>query len=583
MNLNYLDWISISIYICLVLYLGIFLSKKSIDSVSDFFTANKEIPWWLSGISMVATTFAADTPLAVTGIVILSGISGNWVWWGFILSGLFTTFLFAKLWHRSNVTTDTELIELRYSGKAAKFLRGFRALYLAIPINCIILGWVTSAMAKIITAATGQDAWQIIICLYVLTTFYIAVSGIRGVIFTDFLQFFIAMSGSFVVMYFALNHDAVGGLSNLVSKISLNEKYSQHINILPSFSEGGTITLLMFCIYFAVQWWSTWYPGAEPGGGGYVAQRMFSTKSDKDALKASLLFNIFHYGVRPWPWIITALCILFIYPISNPDSILHSDPEISYAYFMIDFIPSGLKGLLIIAFLSAFMSTVSTQINWGSSYIVNDFYSRFIRRRNSFISESVANKHYVFISRLATILIMFLSMISSYYIDSIQGAWKLLISIGAGTGLVYMLRWYWWRINAFSEISAMIAAFIGYLLSVYLEFDEAYTIIFTTLFTTVSWISVTLLTPPEPEEILLNFYKKVKPLGNGWSKVTNSSNGSILPSLFNVFLGLITIQGFLFGTGKILLQETYTGILMLFAGITAMILLVRRININESV
>ena len=583
MNLNYLDWISISIYICLVLYLGIFLSKKSIDSVSDFFTANKEIPWWLSGISMVATTFAADTPLAVTGIVILSGISGNWVWWGFILSGLFTTFLFAKLWHRSNVTTDTELIELRYSGKAAKFLRGFRALYLAIPINCIILGWVTSAMAKIITAATGQDAWQIIICLYVLTTFYIAVSGIRGVIFTDFLQFFIAMSGSFVVMYFALNHDAVGGLSNLVSKISLNEKYSQHINILPSFSEGGTITLLMFCIYFAVQWWSTWYPGAEPGGGGYVAQRMFSTKSDKDALKASLLFNIFHYGVRPWPWIITALCILFIYPISNPDSILHSDPEISYAYFMIDFIPSGLKGLLIIAFLSAFMSTVSTQINWGSSYIVNDFYSRFIRRRNSFISESVANKHYVFISRLATILIMFLSMISSYYIDSIQGAWKLLISIGAGTGLVYMLRWYWWRINAFSEISAMIAAFIGYLLSVYLEFDEPYTIIFTTLFTTVSWISVTLLTPPEPKEILLSFYKKVKPLGNGWSKVTNSSNGSILPSLLNVFLGLITIQGFLFGTGKILLQETYTGILMLFAGITAMILLVRRININESV
>ena len=583
MNLNYLDWISISIYICLVLYLGIFISKKSINSVSDFFTANKEIPWWLSGISMVATTFAADTPLAVTGIVILSGISGNWVWWGFILSGLFTTFLFAKLWHRSNVTTDTELIELRYSGKAAKFLRGFRALYLAIPINCIILGWVTSAMAKIITAATGQDAWQIIICLYVLTTFYIAVSGIRGVIFTDFLQFFIAMSGSFVVMYFALNHDAVGGLSNLVSKISLNEKYSQHINILPSFSEGGTITLLMFCIYFAVQWWSTWYPGAEPGGGGYVAQRMFSTKSDKDALKASLLFNIFHYGVRPWPWIITALCILFIYPISNPDSILHSDPEISYAYFMIDFIPSGLKGLLIIAFLSAFMSTVSTQINWGSSYIVNDFYSRFIRRRNSFISDSVANKHYVFISRLATILIMFLSMISSYYIDSIQGAWKLLISIGAGTGLVYMLRWYWWRINAFSEISAMIAAFIGYLLSVYLEFDEAYTIIFTTLFTTVSWISVTLLTPPEPKEILLSFYKKVKPLGNGWSKVTNSSNGSILPSLLNVFLGLITIQGFLFGTGKILLQETYTGILMLFAGITAMILLVRRININESV
>ena len=583
MNLNYLDWFSIFIYIILVLYLGVFLNRKSISNISDFFTANKEIPWWLSGISMVATTFAADTPLAVTGIVILSGISGNWVWWGFILSGLFTTFLFAEMWHRSNVTTDTELIELRYSGKPAQFLRGFRALYLAIPINCIILGWVTSAMAKIITAATGQDPWHIIICLYILTTIYITISGIRGVIFTDFLQFFIALSGSFVVMYFAVNHDAVGGLTNLVNNIHLSEKYNQHITFLPSFKEGSTITLLMFCVYSTVQWWSTWYPGAEPGGGGYIAQRMFSTKSNKDALKASLLFNIFHYGVRPWPWIITALCILFIYPITDPKSILHTDAEISYAYFMIDFIPSGLKGLLIIAFLSAFMSTVSTQINWGSSYIVNDFYARFIRKKESFSSEKVANKHYVFISRLSTILIMILSMISSYYINSIQGAWKLLISIGAGTGLVYMLRWYWWRINAYSEISAMIAAFIGYLLSIYFGFNEAYTIIFTTLFTTCIWILVTLSTPSEPKELLLNFYEKVQPLGNGWKKITNTSNGSIIPNLINVFLGLLTIQGFLFGIGKIILQDIYLGIGILIVGILAMLLLIKRINFNESV
>ena len=582
MNLNYLDWISISVYLLLVLYLGVFLSRKSINNISDFFTANKEIPWWLSGISMVATTFAADTPLAVTGIVILSGISGNWVWWGFILSGLFTTFLFAKMWHRSNVTTDTELIEIRYSGKAAQFLRGFRALYLAIPINCIILGWVTSAMAKIITATTGQDPWQIIICLYILITIYITISGIRGVIFTDFLQFFIALAGSFVVMYFAVNHDAVGGLANLVNNIHLSEQYNQHINILPSFKEGTTITLLMFSVYAAVQWWSTWYPGAEPGGGGYIAQRMFSTKSDKDALKASLLFNIFHYGVRPWPWIITALCILFIYPVTDPNSILHTDAEISYAYFMIDFIPSGLKGLLIIAFLSAFMSTVSTQINWGSSYIVNDFYARFIRKKTTFTSENIANKHYVLISRISTVIIMLLSMISSYYINSIQGAWKLLISIGAGTGLVYMLRWYWWRINAYSEISAMIAAFIGYLLSIYFGFNEAYTIIFTTLFTTFVLISVTLLTPPEPKKLLLDFYKKVQPLGNGWKKITKTSNGSILPSLVNVFLGLIAIQGFLFGVGKIILQDTYVGFGILALGLSAMILLVKRINFNES-
>jgi len=583
MNLNYLDWVSISIYILLVMYLGIFLSKKSINNISDFFTANKEIPWWLSGISMVATTFAADTPLAVTGIVVLAGISGNWVWWGFILSGLFTTFLFAKLWHRSNVTTDTELIEMRYSGKPAQFLRAFRALYLAIPINCIILGWVTSAMAKIIVATTGQDPWQIIVFLYALTTIYITISGIRGVIFTDFLQFFIALTGSFIVMYFAVTHDAVGGLKNLVSNLYLSEQYNQHLNFLPSFKEGTTITLLMFCVYAAIQWWSTWYPGAEPGGGGYIAQRMFSSKTDKDALKASLLFNIFHYGVRPWPWIITALCILFIYPITNPDSILHADPEISYAYFMIDFIPSGLKGLLVIAFLSAFMSTVSTHVNWGSSYIVNDFYARFIRTKDSFSNSIDANRHYVFISRLSTILIMLLSMISSYFIDSIQGAWKLLISIGAGTGLVYMLRWYWWRVNAYSEISAMIAAFVGYLLSVYFELNEAFTIISTTIFTTFIWLSVTFITPPEPKELLIDFYKKIQPHGNGWKKITNSSGPSIVPSLINVFLGLITIQGFLFGTGKILLQDIYLGLTILSVAFITMLLLIKRINNSEPV
>ena len=583
MKLNYLDWISISIYVIAVLYIGIYLTRKSINSISDFFTANKEIPWWLSGISMVATTFAADTPLAVTGIVILSGISGNWVWWGFILSGLFTTFLFAKLWHRSNVTTDTELIEMRYAGKPAQFLRGFRAIYLAIPINCIILGWVTSAMAKIIYATTGQSPWQIIVFLYLLTTIYITISGIRGVIFTDFLQFFVALFGSFVVMYYAVNHDAVGGIKNLVSNLYLSEQYSNHLNFLPSFKEGSTITLLMFCVYAAVQWWSTWYPGAEPGGGGYIAQRMFSSKTDKDALKASFLFNIFHYAVRPWPWIITALCILFIYPITDPNSILKTDAEISYAYFMIDFIPSGLRGLLIVAFLSAFMSTVSTQINWGSSYIVNDFYARFIRKKDSFKSSYEANRHYVLISRLSTILIMLLSMLSSYFIDSIQGAWKLLISIGAGTGLVYMLRWYWWRVNAYSEISAMIAALLGYLLSVYFALNEAYTIIATTIFTTFVWISITLLTPPEPKKILLEFYEKVRPPGNGWKKISNKHYQSLIPSLINVFLGLIAIQGFLFGTGKILLQDTYLGISILFLGIVAMIVLVKRINFHESV
>ena len=583
MELNYLDWLFVVLYISVVVYIGIFLGKRSIRNISDFFTANREIPWWLAGISMVATTFAADTPLAVTGIVILSGISGNWIWWGFILSGLFTTFLFAKLWHRADVKTDTELIEMRYSGKAAKFLRGFRAIYLAIPINCIILGWVTSAMAKIITATTGQNPWQIIIFLYVLTTVYIAISGIRGVIFTDFIQFFIALIGSFIIMYFAVYHDAIGGFSNLVEQINSSDSYNQHINFIPSFNNGATTTFLMFCVYLTIQWWCTWYPGAEPGGGGYVAQRMFSTKNDKDAMKASLLFNIFHYAVRPWPWIITALCLMFIYPIANPESIFYNDPEITYAYFMVDYIPSGLRGLLIIAFLSAFMSTVSTQINWGSSYIVNDFYARFVRKENSFSTKSDANKHYVYVSRISTVLIMLIAMIFSYFINSIQGAWKFLISIGAGTGLVYMLRWYWWRINAYSEISAMIAAFIGYLISLYFAFNEAYTIIFTTIFTTIVWVSVTFLTPPEPEELLRNFYKKVKPRGKGWVKISNKTNGSLLPSLLNVVLGMLTIQGFLFGVGKILLQEFYIGIMIVLIGLIAMKALLNRINLNESI
>ena len=280
MNLDYLDYLSIALYIITVLFIGIYLSKRSISNISDFFTANKNIPWWLSGISMVATTFAADTPLAVTGLVILHGISGNWLWWSFLLSGLFTTFLFAKLWYRANVTTDTELIELRYSGKAASFLRGFRAIYLAIPINCIILGWVTIAMVKLISITSGIDSpWLIVSILYGLTTIYIVVSGIRGVIVTDFLQFFIAMIGSFVVMYFAV--DNVGGIKEMVKFHSSGN--STTLNMLPSFKEGGTITLLAFCVYLAMQWWSTWYPGAEPGGGGYIAQRMFSSKTDKDA------------------------------------------------------------------------------------------------------------------------------------------------------------------------------------------------------------------------------------------------------------------------------------------------------------
>ena len=622
MNLDYLDYLSIALYIITVLFIGIYLSKRSISNISDFFTANKNIPWWLSGISMVATTFAADTPLAVTGLVILHGISGNWLWWSFLLSGLFTTFFFSKLWYRANVTTYTELIELRYSGKAASFLRGFRAIYLAIPINCIILGWVTIAMFKLISITSGIDSpWLIVTILYGLTTIYIVVSGIRGVIVTDFLQFFIAMIGSFVVMYFAV--DNVGGIKEMV-KFHSSEN-STTLNMLPSFKEGGTITLLAFCVYLAMQWWSTWYPGAEPGGGGYIAQRMFATKSDKDALKSSLLFNFFHYAVRPWPWIITALCILIIYPnvtnraendyiiennkfnyvnkiekqdiqnINNNSSLSFSykngekgkkgdfifDIEGSYAVFMKEKIPSGLRGLLIIAFISAFMSTVSTQFNWGSSYIVNDFYIRFLKKKESFKSKKAANKHYILVSRFSTIFIMLLAIIVSYFMDSISGAWKILLSLGAGTGLVYMLRWYWWRINAYSEISAMIGAIIGYFICSYYDVSADKTIIFTTFFTTLVWLLVTFLTPPEPKDVLINFYNKVQPLGNGWNAITNKSNGSLMPSILNIILSLFGIYGFLFGIGKVILTDYFWGICFILFALINLLLVIKRIDYSN--
>lgn len=560
---NILDYTIIGIYIIFMLTIGMLMKKYSDRGIENYFIGSKEVPWWAAGISMVATTFAADTPLAVTGIVAINGIAGNWIWWNFMFSGIFTVFLYAKLWHRAGVTTDAEFITLRYSGKPARFLRGFRALYLALPINCIILGWVTLGMTKLLSVITGMNPWTIIIILYILTTMYITISGIWGIIATDFFQFIIAMVGSIILMFFAINH--VGGINQLV--ISLQDQFGEghHMLNMSPFNHPN-ILISTVLVWLGMQWWASWYPGAEPGGGGYIAQRIFSTKTDKDAVKASLLFNIAHYAIRPWPWIIVALVSIVSYPEL-------SDPEKGYPQLMIDLLPNGLLGLLVISFLSAFMSTVSTHLNWGASYIVNDFYKLYV-------NPNASEKHYLNIAKLATIIMMFVAIGVSLMFDSVKSGWEFILSLGAGTGMVYLLRWYWWRINAWSEISAMIAAIIGSILAPQFGFYEfSDKMLFTTLFTTSIWLSVTLLTNPEPKEKLEDFYNKIKPLGFGWNQFDKHSNESIIQGPFiNIVLAIIVVQGFLFGIGNFIIGSVILGFALVTVGFLSASLLIKRIN-----
>ena len=594
---NSLDYSIITIYMIFMVTIGIFMKKYSDRGTDNYFIGGREIPWWAAGISMVATTFAADTPLAVTGIVAVNGIAGNWLWWNFMFSGIFTVFLYAKLWHRAGVTTDAEFVTLRYSGKPAKFLRGFRALYLALPINCIILGWVTLGMAKLLTVLTGASSWQIIILLYILITIYITISGIWGIIVTDFFQFIIAMTGSIILMFYSINH--AGGINKLI--ISVQEHSDYMLNMSPF--NNPTILFSTVMIWISMQWWASWYPGAEPGGGGYIAQRIFSTKTDKDAVKASLLFNISHYALRPWPWIIVALVSIINYPDLK-------DPEIGYPILMIKLLPHGLLGLLVISFLSAFMSTVSTHLNWGASYIVNDFYKLYIKPKSSFDNSEIAEEHYLKIAKISTIIMMYSAIGVSLLFSSVKEGWEFILSLGAGTGMVYLLRWYWWRINSWSEISAMLAAMIGSIIITILHNYDIHVIfqndafadkmIFTTFFTTIIWMSITFLTPPEPIEKLKTFYDKIKPLGPGWSLFDRHSDESIVQGpLINIIMAIIVIQGFLFGIGQLILGtilivipisvpffgnmeivfgSVLIGIFLIIAGSLSGYLLIKRIN-----
>jgi Na+/proline symporter len=564
MRLTFADWLIIGLYFAFNIAIGFYYKARAGKSTSEFFLSGRNVPWWLAGTSMVATTFAADTPLAVTGMVARNGIAGNWLWWCFVASGMMTVFFYARLWRRAGVMTDVEFAEIRYAGKPAAFLRGFRALYLGIPINCIILGWVNLAMVKILQLLFGigkLEALVIVLALIALTSAISTLSGLWGVLVTDLFQFVIKMSMVIILAVFAVR--AVGGIDAMKTKLVAGGR-GDVLSFVPELNSAW-MPMLTFLVYISLNWWATWYPGAEPGGGGYVAQRMFSAKDERHSLLATLWFNIAHYAIRPWPWILVAMTSLILYPGL-------ADPETGYIRVMIDHLPSSLRGLMIAAFAAAYMSTIATQLNWGASYLVNDFYRRFVRR-------DADEGHYVQASKLATVLLTVVSAVVTFYMGSIGGAWKLLIVTGAGTGAVLLLRWYWWRINAWSEVSAMLSAFV---VSVLLQtvggfdtdkpLDFAWMMIITVGITTVVWLAVTFLTAPESRDTLVTFYRRTRPSRGGWGPIAALApdvqvTSSGLANLVDWIAGCVLIYGVLFGVGKLLLHETLPGLVLLTLGL----------------
>ena len=570
-QLTVVDWLVVALYFLFNIAIGLYYKARAGKNVSEFFLSGRNVPWWLAGTSMVATTFAADTPLVVTGFVARNGIAGNWVWWNFVASGMLTVFFYARLWRRAGIMTDIEFSELRYSGKPAAFLRGFRALYLGIPINCIILGWVNLAMVKILMLVLGVDkprALLIVVGIIALTSFISTLSGLWGVLVTDVFQFVIKMGMVIVLAVFAVQ--AVGGIDAMKTKLlaidAVRGGQGSVLSFVPDLNSAW-MPMITFLVYISVNWWASWYPGAEPGGGGYVAQRMFCAKDEKNSLLATLWFNIAHYAVRPWPWVIVALASLILYPNLE-------DPETGYIRVMIGYLPPSLRGLMIAAFAAAYMSTIATQLNWGASYLVNDFYRRFLKPGES-------DRHYVTASQWATVLLTVISVFVTFYMTSIGGAWKWLLSIGAGTGAVYLLRWYWWRINAWSEVSAMLAAL---LVSVYLQairglnsdnaLDFAWIMLITVAVTSVVWITVTFLTAPESNATLIAFYRRVHPSLAGWRPIAKLApdvkpSGGATWNFIDWICGCVLIYGILFGVGKLLLKEYGLGLGITAAGVAA--------------
>lgn len=566
-HLSSLDYVLVVVFFAITLFIGIYVSKKSSKDTSEFFLSGRTMPWWLLGVSMVATTFSTDTPNLVTDIVRTHGVSGNWVWWAFLITGLLTVFVYAKLWRKSNVNTDLEFYELRYGGKPAAFLRKFRAIYLGVVFNVITMSAVTLAAIKIGGIMLGLEPWVTVVVAGLITVVFSALGGFKGVVYTDFLLFFVAMSGSIGAAVYLVNLPEVGGIDAIINNKDVIDKLS----ILPDFTDKQAI-ITLFIIPLAVQWWSSWYPGAEPGGGGYIAQRMLAAKDENHAIAATFFFNIMHYALRPWPWILVALASLVVFPdlaaiqeafpnISN-DKLGH---DLAYSA-MLTKLPSGLLGLVLASLVAAYMSTISTQLNWGSSYIVYDFYKQQI-------NPEATEKKLVAVGRLSTVVLMVFSAILALLLQNALQLFELLLVFGAGTGLIFILRWFWWRINAWSEITAMFASgIISILLKLtplgsylfaqetglfenYLEYP------FVVMFTTIIWLTATFLTKPENKKILRSFYIKTQPGGPGWKKIVEEAKQdqqsiqnineiwSVPSGIIAMILGCILIYSCMFATG----------------------------------
>jgi Na+/proline symporter len=520
------------------------------QNTESFFLGGRNLPWWLAGTSMVATTFAADTPLLVTELVAQNGISGNWLWWNMLISGMLTTFLFAKMWRRAGIVTDLEIIELRFSGEEAAFLRKFKAVYLGVFLNAVVIAWVNLALMSIFQVffnISKEEALVWVAGIMVAVALYSALSGLLGVAVTDFLQFTIAMGGCILLAFIVVGSDKIGGIEGLQQKLSPTA-----LSFFPDISDAVpaqglqslSISLATFFAFLGIQWWASWYPGAEPGGGGYVAQRMMSAKTEGDALKATLLFQIAHYALRPWPWILVGLCTLVLYPDLAP-----ADKRLGYVMAMKEFLPAGLKGLLLVAFFAAYMSTISTQLNWGASYLINDLYQRFIK-------PDAQGKALVKSSRIATILMMMAGLLATAMIDTLSGAFNFMIACGAGLGMVLMLRWFWWRINAWSEIAATLAPFVP--ISVLKFFPEVvfpYDLFIIVGFVTATWLLVTFLTPPTERKVLQAFYERIQPLGI-WKEIAPAHSNAALPQqLLNWLAGTVLGYATLFFIGKVVFGD----------------------------
>jgi Na+/proline symporter len=621
MPLNAIDWLVIAGYLLINLAIGFYYRRRSGGNTAEFFVSGRNVSWWLAGTSMVATTFAADTPLFVSGVIATQGIAGNWIWWSSCLSGLLTVFFFARYWRRSEVLTDVELTEIRYGGRPAAFLRGFKAVYLGLIMNCLILGWVTNAMVSIITVLLGPlipegkvvqltlgsttllhytlgppHHTALLICIFVLIPFtgiYTSIGGLWGVLVTDLFQFILKMGMVIVLAWVAVVK--IGGMHALRLQLQLVGDAARHNGVqtsdplafLPDFHLGWTtsaiwtLPLLTFITYLGVQWWSAWYPGAEPGGGGYVAQRMFCARDEKNSLGATLWFNIAHYALRPWPWIITGLVALAVYSPNgglHPNPAFAADPQQGYVMVLRDYLPSALRGVMVAAFLAAFMSTLGTQLNWGVSYLVNDFYRRFLVREKT-------ERHYVAMGRLFTILLVLISGYVAGQLTSIGEGWRIVLNLGVGTGAVYILRWYWWRINAWSEIVAMIVAAATTLVlgndwirhSLHLSKTPftgnepvvfAKNLLVTLACTTLAWVLATFLTPAESEEKLVAFYRRVRPTVHGWKKIARlapevAEVRDLRSNALDWLMGCLMIYCSLFGIGKLVFGEWPVGLLLI--------------------